>query len=232
MSTSLTDLAQTLEASEAERREAGRSAFIEAIWADADDTEALLQIVRDHGLDLRTAEKLRGQSSQAMEFLDKVEALPEAEAAVREAEVDLKAAHEKTGTLDEVQEAVKTIHVEDLIKKYIVDLVGMTREQLLEFAKRYEKIFRPRRDADNDSDEDDQSIPEEPSPEADAKTDVVLGSGVDDKAKELGRVDDEELSEERLKDLFDEFSDNISPEYRDVIEAYYKRLAGDESDSK
>jgi len=108
MSTSLTDLAQTLEASEAERREAGRSAFIEAIWADADDTEALLQIVRDHGLDLRTAEKLRGQSSQAMEFLDKVEALPEAEAAVREAEVDLKAAHEKTGTLDEVQEAVAT----------------------------------------------------------------------------------------------------------------------------
>ena len=109
---------------------------------------------------------------------------------------------------------------------------GMTREQLLEFAKKYEKIVRPRRDADSDSDENDQGIPDEPSPEADAKTDVVLGSGVDDKAKGMGRVDDEELSEERLKDLFDEFSENVSPEYRDVIEAYYKRLAGDESDSR
>jgi len=116
------------------------------------------------------------------------------------------------------------------VDEEFLEEVGMTREELLEFTKKYEKIFRPRRDTESAVREDDADSSKETSSKKDAGSGVVMGSGVDEKAKGLGSADDEELTEEKLRDLFNEFSDNVSPEYRDVIEAYYKRLARERSE--
>lgn len=116
------------------------------------------------------------------------------------------------------------------VDEEFLEEVTMTREELLEFAKKYEKIFRPRRDTDSAGDQDASDLPERPASQEDASEDVVMGSGVDEDARGLRSVDGEALTEEELRDLFDEFSDNVSPEYRDVIEAYYKNLARDRSE--
>ena len=102
---------------------------------------------------------------------------------------------------------------------------GMSREKLLTFAKKYEKTTRPR---DNGEPEPPDDTEAQPFDQMDAGPDeeaVALGSGVDAAAGGLGTREPDEPTVDLINDLSSDFSDNLSPEYRELIEAYYKRLA-------
>ena len=112
----------------------------------------------------------------------------------------------------------------DVDEEFLQD-VGMSREQLASFVKAYERIRRPRRSQENG---DEPPVDKEPSPDAVRTTSgegVVLGRAVGSDARHLSAGEIPESKEKSDKDLFRDFGENISPEYRDVIEAYYRELA-------
>jgi len=131
------------------------------------------------------------------------------------------------------QEVQRMLATDDEVDEQFLRDAGISREELITFAKKYEKIERPGHDQDVETqDGEEEASAAEGTHAPDDERGVVIGSGVDEKAQGMGDHQLEEGSRESIEDLFDEFSDNISPEYRDLIKAYYKRLAAEEAPPK
>lgn len=57
---------------------------------------------------------------------------------------------------------------------------------------------------------------------------IVKGTGLDKAVRSQDGKTDQPIQKDEIRDLFEAKKDTVSVEYRDLVEAYYKSLAGDE----
>ena len=139
------------------------------------------------------------------------------------------ASGERTGASEDFVEALageiaEMLENGELDEQFFKD-AGMTEEELIAFTKKYEGLKRPERDQSEDADTEKETSPDGEITPIDANRGLVLGGGVDEDASSMGIAASEDPHSERFEDLFDEYEGNVSDEYRDLIEAYYKKLA-------